>query len=417
MIGSFLFRLTSLLLRFGCPLMIVYLATPDVLGEYYMFTAIYTFVVFLIALESAVVFSKDYLHADEEVAKKAVFSRFLANQLLLAAVLATPFTLFYCLTRDIPAAMSLLLYLALVFGACANEVGRFFWNVGQGGVATRRDVARSLVFVVSIVSSVAAVDRVLSVISLASIVLYDVWLLARELHQWGAPDYSFLSSRQSAVGAVKASATRALLSAKRSIPQVVHLQILSAWPLLERLLLERGGGLQLVGAYSFQSSICQAALSLLLLPAIAETRRAILSAPQQSPDARVQKSCLMLLLLMVGTGALAALVSYHAVPFLTSFLRKALPIEALAMVVVALSCIASSYAAAISPLYASRARLFIGNAMTLLAMLPLLATYLFSAIARTSANAVLLAIGATALAIVSSRLFFHLGGRRAAPRA
>src|SRR5687768_10276173 len=95
MVRAFAYRVASMGLRFACPLFILAVSTPTLMGAYYLFAAYFTFVVFLIALELAIPFSRKYLRHQREARQRKVFTSFVLSQLGLSLVLAVPATAVY----------------------------------------------------------------------------------------------------------------------------------------------------------------------------------------------------------------------------------------------------------------------------------------------------------------------------------
>lgn len=373
---SFIYRLASMGLRFCCPLLILAISTPEMMGGYYLFSVYFTFVVFLIALELAVPFSRKYLRRDRAAWRRRVFSSFVATQLELSAVLAIPVALVYGLGADAGPGRVALFGLAIVSETCVNEVGRFFWNIGQAKIASRRDFIRSVIFVTAVCAAVVWDDAVVSGVSLSIIVVCNGCILARELFVWGDRDWmirgGFLVRRAHLIRWM----TRIGGSLGESLPQVVHMQVLALHPLIERAVIESRISLEMVGAYSFQYSVIQSGSSLLLMPVVAMTRRSILGANAPGEWARAYTLSLTLLAkIMLVSGALAVM-AHFSIPILADLLHKNVSSTLPGLIAALLAGITATFSAAVSPLYARRGRLLRANVLALAAMLPMAALLL-----------------------------------------
>ena len=393
---SFVYRLVSLLVRVGCPISILYISTPALLGEYYLFSTFITFAIFFISLEMAVPFSIYYLKVSKESSRRKVFSAFMNSQVLISALTSIPLFCYFAITNSLAPMQALFFYLALVVSACSNETGRFFWNIGKGIVATRRDVFRSLIFVIAILLSVEFYQSVISTLSLGLIIFSELLLLRYEVSYWGRGKMSrfFLKStnyrrRRWVLGFLN--------QLKLSSPQVLHLQILAAFPFLERLIIDRGLGLAAVGAFSFQYAGVQAGLSLLLMPMVARVRQSILAAQTSNQYRGAHRMALILLLQISVVSVFFSVASWFAVPLLAELMQKNLELQPLGAFAVMLSAIASTFNSAVSPLYAKEGRILNANLITLFCMLPMaiivvaitdihqeISMYVFSSIAAAS---------------------------------
>lgn len=405
---SFAYRLVSLLVRLGCPILILHFSTPTVLGEYYLFSTFLTFAIFLISLEAAVPFSRRYLQSSSESSRFQVFSSFIGNQIIVSAVTAIPLFGYYISTNSISLTRAMLFFLVLVTSACSNETGRFFWNIGRGDVATQRDVWRSLVFVAAIILSVSVYQTVVSGISLGLIAISEMIILNADVRRWGkGAKGSWVSNRR--FNAWRISVLGMLEQFSLSLPQVLHLQFLAVLPFFERTLIDRGLGLSSVGAFSFQYAGVQAGLSLLLIPLVADTRRAILSAQTSTQYEHAHKMTFILLTRISIVAALFSLAAYLVVPFIADLMHKDLKMQPLGILAVMLTAIASTYNAAVSLLYAKSERILKANSVTLICMMPLVCLMLFNIVGNCEIGPyVFPAIAAASFLQIAARAAYHL---------
>jgi hypothetical protein len=329
-------------------------------------------------------------------------------------VLAVPATAMYFLKTPGPYYLILLFALAVISEACINEVGRFFWNTGHADTVSRRDFLRSAIFVGAMAVSVAIEKEVVSAISLGTIVVCNVSLLAREMHVWGNDKglaSMLLRTRPIHVWRI---ARRLRSAIGESLPQVLHMQIIALQPLLERAVIEHRSGVEMVGPYSFQYSIVQAGASLFLLPLVAATRRAILAANSPAQWAEACSMSMRLLPKVLLLASVLAIAAHFAIPLVATALGKKISSTVIVLFAALLASAAASYAAAISPLYARPGRLWRANSSALLSMLPLALLFIPDLVSTPDQQlVVMLAIMATAVAQITVRFGYVLRGRTA----
>lgn len=368
---SFIYRLASMGLRFSCPLLILAVSTPAMMGKYYLFSAYFTFVVFLIALELAIPYSRRYLRRDQPAWRRRVFSSFVVSQLGLSVALAVPVCVVYFVGSEAAPSLVLLFALVVISETCINEVGRFFWNIGQARIASRRDLVRSVVFVSAVTAAVVIDQEVVSRVSLGIIFVCNVLILVYELHSWGTGADILVTLLHSRWASARHMVRRIVRAVGESLPQVIHMQVLAVQPLLERALIESRIGVEMVGAYSFQYSVIQAATSLFLLPLIATTRRAILGAGSPSDWVQAHDLSIKLLLKVLLTCTLMATMAHFAIPLMAVVLGKSVSSSILVLIAALLAASAATFSAAVSPLYARRGRLLRANSVAFANLLPM----------------------------------------------
>jgi hypothetical protein len=404
---AFAYRVLALGLRFGCPLLILAMSTPEMMGKYYLFIAYFTFVVFLIAMETAIPFSRKYLRQRNESRRRSVFTSFVASQFVLSLVLAVPATGVFFLGASGPVYLMALFLAAVISEACVNEVGRFFWNIGQVDTVSRRDFLRAVIFVIAMAASVMVSKEVVTATSLGTIATCNAILLVREMRVWGAARQRFLLFLRAPGSRFRSVMTRVRLAVRESLPQVVHLQIMALQPLLERLVIDQRVGAELVGSYSFQYSVVQAGASLFLLPVVAATRRAILSATDSTQWGEAHGKSLRLLAHVFALTILLAGISHFALPVVAVLLGKTISSSVMVIMAAQLAAAAATYATAISPLYAKPGRLWRANLAALFSMLPLFVLFFTKVLAVESQEAVVtIAIMITSVAQIAIRICY-----------
>ncbi|MGZ3769090.1 MAG: hypothetical protein ACXVCP_07100 [Bdellovibrio sp.] len=299
-----------------------------------------------------------------------------------------------------------LLDLALITGASVNEVGRFFWNIGKGEVASKRDLILSFVFVLSMISAVVFDQSVVSVVSLGILILFNLLVIFIELKKWGIGLNKLILSLKVNSLQIRKLVKRLASSVKLSAPQVVHIQLLSLYPFLERLFLEKNLGLSLVGSYSFQYTLIQAGLGLLLMPEIARVRSKILESKKDLDFRDAHVFSLRLLSYIFGVGLVGVIASYFVVPILSALLKKNVTCTVAILISGLFSSVMSTYTSAVSPLFASKERILISNVLTLLCMGPFF-VLIWVAKAALSIEQVMGIITIMAILQLGMRMTFH----------
>lgn len=412
-VRSFIYRLLSLGMRFGCPLLILYISNPALLGEYYLFLIAYTFVVFLVSLEIGIVFSGRYLQSRSSANQREIFTQLISTQAWLGLILATPVIIIYAFTKSISADIVSLLVLFVISEACVNESGRFFWNIGRSDVASFRDFARAIAFSSSIIVSVTFHDAVVTATSLIMLLGFNLSLIALEMRRWGVSGISFRFVNTKGLRHRFTEVSKLISIAK---PQILHLQMLSLLPLLERASLEKTVGLAFVGSYSFQYAIVQSGASLFLMPKVAEFRRLILSDPC-STSLVARRASVRFLALVIFFHAMSAIVTYIALPTLLIILNKSLVMTPLMMVVIFLSACAITFASTVSPQYASIDRIVSSNLTTLVCITPIVCAWIYAELSQSGSIAVAMyGIGLTAALQIASRLAHAMNATEAIAR-
>jgi hypothetical protein len=409
MLAGFCLRLVTLALRFGCPLLILYLSTDALLGEYYLFTTFFTLVVMLVSLETAVPFSATYLKARSDRIRRLVFAAMTTTQIWLAGALAVPVAVGYAALTSSPSWIAIPLAILIVSEACVNEAGRFFWNIGQASVASRRDLWRAVFFLAAIANSVVLNEEIVTALSLSVLATCNFAILCIEWRRWGRPATGGLRS-VAPLHDLRSVWRRIRRSLRVSASQVVHAQVLALQPLLERLMIQDRLGLAVVGGYSFQFALIQAAATLIVLPLAADARRAILGVRNPGQLSRAHRAVLkfsaLLAPIMIAAGAGVAL----ALPVIGWILGREIELQVGALLAAVASATAAIFAAAVGPLFAPRGRVLRANTLTLAAMSPLALPLIIPASVVPAAMVVFAAVTTSALAQLAIRILYSTAG-------
>jgi hypothetical protein len=367
---ALLFRLSALAIRFLCPLVALALSDADTMGKYYLFISYFTFVVGVSALELAVPFSRKFLRCRGDRQRRLVFAGFMTNQIVVTAALAVPAGMLVASWAGVPAVLIPLFCLSLATEACVNEVGRFFWNIGEWRMPSLRDLVRACIFTTAIIGSVYLDNDVLTPVTFATITAGNLCIMAWEWKAWGTGS---LRAELKPARLLKTVSIRVRRSLTASLPQFAHMQILGLQPLLERTLLEKSMGLAAVAAFSLFTSIMQSASGLLLVPKIAAVRKSILDIKTAADFLSTRRMTIALFAKISVISAVFATGSYMAFPVLGSILEKDLHISPLLASIACIASVSAIFSAAISPLLTNRGTAWKTNLLCVLALCPLIA--------------------------------------------
>lgn len=367
---AFFFRLSALAIRFLCPLTALALSNAETMGKYYLFISYFTFVVGVSALELAVPFSRKFLRCKSDSQRRLVFTGFLANQIVVTMALAVPAGILVAGWAGVPTALIPLFCLSLATEACVNEVGRFFWNIGEWKMPSLRDLIRAVIFTAAIVGSVFMERDVLTAVTFVTIAVGNLCIVAWELRSWG----HIRCGREGGhpFHLLKAAWLRVRRSLTGSLPQFVHMQLLGLQPLLERTLVEKSQGLIAVAAFSFLTSVMQSAAGLLLVPMVATVRQGILGARMPSDFQAVRSQALLLLARILAVSGLFAVGIYFFLPIAVNVLEKKISVSISLVVVAYLVSVSAIFSSAISPLLTVREVGWRVNAVCVIAIFPLI---------------------------------------------
>ncbi len=410
---SFVFRILSLGTRFLAPILVLRLSSSEMLGKYYLFVTFCTSAVFFISFEMASPFSRRYLAMPSPLGRRKVFQSLVTTQMVVASAIGLPALSFFGFAGLHSGSLLFLplVYLYLILEAGVNEVGRFYWNIGEVAHASLRDLLRSIFFAVGVILSVYLTGNAIGSLSLTIIIFANAGILVFELSRHGSLKPRIVPFGRTFRRFWRLMSVRVNLSVRESGIQLLHLQILTAVPLLERMLLEIGLGLAVVGAYSFQFSLISAGVSLLLLPSIAVVRRMILSPQRDLEDNAVHRSAAILFAKVSAVCLLVAAGTYVAIPILRMLLHKNIETTPLMTLLACASAIASIFAGAISPLFAGRERVFRGNFWTVIGILPLPCGYMFMKMGFVGGASFTFSVAAFAAVLqMAPRLLFLMKG-------
>ncbi len=346
---GFIFRFSALGIRFLCPIVALTLSNVETMGKYYIFISYFTFAVGVSSLELAVPFSRKFILSKSARQKKILFSGFLANQIVVSTALSIPIAFFASSWFDLPLLLASSFCLLLTTEACVNESSRFFWNIGESRLPSLQDLIRASIFTTAIVSSIYFQSEVLSAQTCIIISLGNLIILRWEWKFWGLTRRVRVISPYHLIKGVWLRVKRSL---KGSMPQFIHIQLLSLQPLLERVLLEKTLGLAFVAAFSFFISLVQTAAGLLLVPRIASLKKRLISIRLTADNVETKNLCLIMLYqITLLTGTLAA-VGYAGIPLLQIVTGKSIEVTPLLMLTVCVTSVSAIFCSAIAPLMA-----------------------------------------------------------------
>lgn len=362
---DFLFRLSALAIRFLCPLAALALSDAATMGAYYLFISYFTFVVGVSSLELAVPFSRKYLRCKTDKQRQILFSGFLTNLIAVTTALAIPSGVLAAGWAGVPIDLILLFCLSLATEACVNEIGRFYWNIGEWKVPSLRDLVRAVIFTTSILMSVYIENEVLTSMTFLILSVGNLAILGYEWRSWGgartAKDIQLLHL-------LKSTWLKVQQSLAKSMPQFLQIQLLGLQPLLERTLIEKTVGLATLAAFSFLTSVIQSTASLQLVPLVAKVRKLILCARDVSERIEANRQAIFLCLKIAAISGGWALAVFAIVPLLDKILGKSLVISPSLLFVAYASAVSAIFCSAVAPMFTVKGVAVWSNLLTALAM-------------------------------------------------
>ena len=399
---AFFFRVASLVIRFLCPLAVLALSSAEKMGEYYLFMSYFTFVVGVTALELAVPFSRKFLRCKSDMHRRLVFSGFMANQIYVTTILAVPAGIMVSAWTKVPISVIPLFCLTLLTETCVNEIGRFFWNIGEWRMPSLRDLFRSIVFTFAILFAISTEDEILTHTTFIIISSGNLCILLWEFKKWGngCMVTSFLNMRR-----IRNAFLRVKSSLNRSLPQFAHMQILGLQPLLERVLIEKTLGLVSVGAFSFLISVLQSAAGLILVPMVANVKKHLLGARTLADHLKSHNQVFILLLKIIFILGMLATLTYIGLPLIKAITGKEISSSLSLLLATYITSISAIFCSAIAPLLTKKGYAWYANVFSLALLTPLLGGLLFYPI-NNSGNIGIAIIGLVALLQLISRVLF-----------
>jgi hypothetical protein len=339
------------------------------LGEYYLFSSGVTLMVFLVSLEVAVVYSARYLNTKSSLVKERQYLDLNKTQAVVAFMIAVPVVAIYAMSRDCSPLLMVLLIAVIVSEACVNESGRFLGNIGRGDLVSVRDFARAVSFTISIIASVVIYHEVVTELSLMLLLFFNFIILVKETVSLGLLP-SALSFRMILPMRIRLIKIGYIVS--RSKPQILHLQLISLIPLIERGLIEATSGLVFVGSYSLQYAIVQSGANLFLQPKILAMRKSVLSKSEWNSDIHTNLSVPKFFGWLVLCHGLISLILYIAMQEISVIFEKSLPTDPTMSAAVFLSSCAVAFSSTISPQFARAGKMFQSNFLTACCIFPLI---------------------------------------------
>lgn len=259
-------------IRFFLPVFILALADQEELGRYYLYTSAIALIIFSITFELNLFFAKAYVN---NPSKESIFQHFegiLKASLILYATFGTPALigfLWWSEARDHTLYVTAFFYVGSE--VVVNEYGRYLTNISQVKSVVFRDLYRAVSIVVAGILSLVLCNRIISWEYFFAFGLLNTALLMFEYFdaKRGVSEliprvgmHQHFRHTISAIGQTKGA--------------VAQSGIVYLYPLIERIILERTVGLTVLGGYAFLSSVVQAAVSVMFLPAIARFRTLVL---------------------------------------------------------------------------------------------------------------------------------------------
>ena len=259
-------------IRFCLPFFILALADQEELGRYYLYTSAIALIVFTITFELNLFFAKAYVNSPS---KESIFQHYqgiLTTVLILYTTFGAPGLigfLWWSGERDLTLYVTAFCYVSSE--VVVNEYGRYLTNISQVKSVVFRDLYRAVAIVLAGLLSLVLCNKIISWEYFFAFGLLNSALLMFEYFDAKRGVRELIPS----VGLNQH--VRFTISAIRQTKgAVAQGGILFLYPFIERIILERTVGFAVLGGYAFLSSVVQAAVSVIFLPAIARFRTLVL---------------------------------------------------------------------------------------------------------------------------------------------
>ncbi len=335
------------------------------MGAYYLFISYFTFVVGVSSLELAVPFSRKYLRCKSDKQRRILYSGFLTNLITVTAALSIPTGVLVAAWAGVSIDLIPLFCVCLATEACVNEIGRFFWNIGEWKMPSLRDLVRAVIFSTAFVVSVYIENAVLTSITFLILSAGNVAIMVFEWRCWGG---ARAARDMHVLKLLKSTCLRVRQSLAKSMPQFLQMQLLGLQPLLERTLIEKTVGLATLAAFSFFTSVVQSAASLQLVPLVAKARQRILGASSVSESIEANRKAIFLGLKIGAISGAWALTVYAIMPLLDKILEKNLELSPSLLLLAYASSVSAIFCSAVAPLFTVKGVALWSNVLTALAM-------------------------------------------------
>jgi hypothetical protein len=344
----FILRFFALAIRFICPLAALTLSDAETMGAYYLFISYFSFVVGISSLELAVPFSKKYLRCKSDMQQRVLFSGFLVNLTIVSTVLAIPTGVISMSWAGVPSALIPLFCLVIATEACVNEVGRFFWNIGEWKMPSLRDLIRSVIFTTGVLLSVYIENEILTPTMFLILIAGNLLIIIYEWKYWGR---ARLALDIRGIHILNSSWLRVCRSMRGSMHQFLQMQLLGLQPLLERSLIEKTLGLSTLASLSFLTSVMQSSASLQIVPLVANLRQLILSARSVSERIEANRQVILFTLKAAVISAGWGIAVYMTIPFINDLLEKNLALSPSFLFVAYCSSLSAIFCSAVAPIF------------------------------------------------------------------
>jgi hypothetical protein len=358
-------RFCGLLIKFSIPISILLFSDETEMGRYYLYLSILTYFVMLGAMNNNIYFSGKYLQQKFLRSKKRWFTNLILLEILISGTLSLVILPIISISTEVSFFTLIMIPAFLISETCSTEISRFLWNIGEISYASKREVIRSLIYAIPIITSSIIHQKIMTNYTLVFMALLNIILILYDLYIFG--EFFLVVKR---FKTIKLHPIFSLLKKTFSIslPLSIHEQVIAANPLAERSIITLNAGLVSTASYSFHYSIIQTGASLFLMPKVSIIRKKILGSEHDSKE--IYSASIYFFIISFLYVSSFSILAYIFIPFLCNILNK--NIESSVIIIVG-SCVAAtvnSYSAVISPLFASENNLYYSNLMSILVLLP-----------------------------------------------
>jgi hypothetical protein len=367
-------RAVSVGIRFCLPILILAIAGQEELGRYYLYTSAIALIIFCSTFELNLYFAKTYVN---NPSKEYIFQHFqgvLTTALILNAIFGCPALigfLWWSGERDIDLYVTAFFYVSTE--VVVNEYGRYLTNISKVKSVVYRDLYRAVSIVLAGVISLVLFQKVVSwmyffIFGLlnATLLMFENYNAKREIREL-TPSVGLHQHIQVTISTIR-----------QTKGAVAQSSLVYLYPLIERIMLESTVGLAVLGGYAFLSSVIQASVSVIFLPAIARYRTLVLQLGTFRRESESSKipglACFILKTLCLGVLVVFGL---HTLSMINIFQGK-FSIDPWFSIIALVGVAANNLIYVVSPDFAKAGRVFTSTLVTsFIYVFSLLCAFLF----------------------------------------
>lgn len=268
-------RAVSVSIRVIFPVLVLLIASQEELGRYYLYASAIAFIIFASTFESGTYFAKKYLRRSDEATSLTYLWQIVHVQIIFMILLGAPILAFIIhWLGDFRVGFYAAIIFYLFTEVVVNEFGRYLTNINKVKAVALRDLYRAVAFLGAGFLSLLAAGAVVAWQYFIAFGTFNLILAIADLARHRR--FSRPGERAWRRGRIYPAALfRSVVGNARGL--IAQAGLGYAYPLLERILLERTLGLGAVGGYALLISVFQSFNAVMFLPHIAKMRSVLLA--------------------------------------------------------------------------------------------------------------------------------------------